>query len=253
MTLTHFTPGNLWRQTLTKFKISRLQNKRVSILSNVSRLFKSVAAMSSLKVKTSLKRAREPSSSGSRAPLESLPDIAIAAIVSSKRQKDVSEFISFLLKSLERNSHWLNSIVGRQSNFRCALLVGSGPNRFQIQEIIYPSEGKNIKLEVELKESEDHDKIAIAALLKLTNLEMNHLIEYTKTRLYDNSQLREDLLDGKALGIDFAFLRPISDKQYRIMERIVIGASLKCVLPLKKRRDERSPARTLVKKAKRVA
>lgn len=207
--------------------------------------------MSSLKVKTSLKRAREPNTSATRAP-ETLPDIAVAAIVSSKKQKDVSEFISFLLKSLERNSHWLNSIVGRQANFRCALLVGSGPNRFQIQEMIYPSGGKDIKLEVELKESEDHDKIAIAALLKLTNLEMSHLIEYTKTRLQDNCQLREDLLDGKSMGIDFAFLRPISDKQYRIMERIVVGASMKCVLP-KKRRDERSPSRQLLKKAKRVA
>lgn len=169
-----------------------------------------------------------------------LPEVALAAIASYKKQKEIADFINFLLGALDRNSNWLNTIVGRQSNFRCALMVGAGPNRFQLQETIYPSGGSDIKLEVELKDSEDHDKIAIAALVKLTNIELEHLLKYIKTRLCDNTLLREDLLKGKALGVSFAVLRPFSDKQYRVMERIVIGTSMKCIVPpiIKKRRRE---------------
>lgn len=169
-----------------------------------------------------------------------LPEVALAAVVSYRKQKEVGDFINFMLTTLERNSNWLNSVVDRQNNFRCALLVGSGPNRFQLQDIIYPCGDTDIKLEVEMRDSEDHDKIAIAALLKLSNLDIDNLLKYIKTRMTENSMLREDLLKGKAMGITFAVLRPLSEKQYRIMERIVIGSSMKCVVPVKKRRrDER--------------
>lgn len=182
-----------------------------------------------------------------------LPEVALAAIASYKKQKEVSDFINFLLAALERNSNWLNTIVGRQNNFRCALMVGAGPNRFQLQEMIYPSGDNDIKLEVELKDSEDHDKIAIAALVKLTNIDLEHLLKYIKTRLCDNTMLREDLLKGKALGVSFAVLRPFSDKQYRVMERIVIGSSMKCVVPVKKRRrDEKLLTGPPFKKTRKV-
>ncbi|PZC77799.1 uncharacterized protein LOC126055383 [Helicoverpa armigera] len=183
-----------------------------------------------------------------------LPEVALAAIASYKKQKEVGDFINFLLAALERNSNWLNTLVGRQNNFRCALMVGAGPNRFQLQEIIYPSGGSDIKLEVELKDSEDHDKIAIAALVKLTNIDLEHLLKYIKTRLCDNTMLREDLLKGKALGVSFAVLRPFSDKQYRVMERIVIGSSMKCVVPMikKRRRDEKIVSGPPFKKTRKV-
>lgn len=169
-----------------------------------------------------------------------LPEVALAAVSSYRKQKEVGDFINFMLTSLERNSNWLNTVVDKQNNFRCAILAGAGPNRFQLQEIIYPSGDDDIKLEVEMKDSEDYDKIAIAALLKLTNLEIDNLLKYIKTRMTENTMLREDLLKGKALGISFAVLRPLSEKQYRVMDRIVIGSSMKCVVPVKKRRrDER--------------
>lgn len=172
-----------------------------------------------------------------------LPEVALAAVASYKKQNvlQVGEFITFMLSSLERHSNWLNTVVDKQNNFRCAILAGAGPNRFQLQQIIHPSdEDSDIKLEVEMKDSEDHVKIAIAALLKLTNLEIDNLLKYIKTRMMENSMLREDLLKGKAMGISFAVLRPLSEKQYRVTERIVIGSSVKCVVPVKKRRrDER--------------
>lgn len=183
-----------------------------------------------------------------------LPEVALAAIASYKKQKEVADFVNFLLAALERNANWLNTIVGRQSNFRCALMVGAGPNRFQLQEMIYPSGGSDIKLEVELKESEDHDKIAIAALVKLNNLDLEHLMRYIKTRLCDNTLLREDLMNGKALGVSFAVLRPFSDKQYRVMERIVIGSSMKSIVPpvKKRRRDEKLLTGPPFKKTRKV-
>lgn len=183
-----------------------------------------------------------------------LPEVALAAIASYKKQKEVSDFMSFFLGALERNSDWLNGVVGKQTNFRCALMVGAGPNRFQLQEIIYPTSENDIQLEVEHRDSEDYDKIAIAALLKLTNFEIDQLLKYIKNRLHDNRILKEDLLKGKSLGISFAVLRPFSEKHYRVVERITIGSSMKCVIPVKKRRlDEKSIARSPSKKTKRFA
>lgn len=199
--------------------------------------------------KQGLKRGREITVKN----VEAQPEVALAAIASYRKQKEVSDFINFMLEALERNSNWLNSVVGKQTNFKCALMIGAGPNRFQVQEIIYPSNNEDIKLEVELNDSEDHDKIALTALLKLGNIEMENLLKYIKTRMYDNPMLKDDLLKGKALGISFAVLRPITDKQYRIMERIVIGSTMKCpVEPCKKRRrEDRSLAETIMRKPKR--
>lgn len=200
--------------------------------------------------KPAVKRSRESSDKS----VDGLPDLALAAIVSYKKQKEVSDFINFLLGALERNSEWLNNVVGKQNSFRCAFMSGAGPNRFQLQEIIYPTKDEDvIKLEVELKDSEDHDKIAIAALLKLSNLDMDHLLRYIKTRLFENAMLKEDLLKGKAMGISFAVLRPFSEKQYRVMERIVIGGTVKCPSPIKKRRrDEKLFIGPPIKKTRRV-
>ncbi|KAL0828950.1 hypothetical protein ABMA28_003842 [Loxostege sticticalis] len=200
--------------------------------------------------KSPTKRSREPSEKS----VDALPDVALAAIASYKKQKEVSEFINFLLASLERNSDWLNTVVNKQNNFRCAFMAGAGPNRFQLQEIIYPSKEEDIKLEVELRDSEDHDKIAIAALLKLSNLDIDNLLRYIKTRLFENPMLKDDLLKGKAMGISFAVLRPFSEKQYRVMERIVIGSSMKCPpSPIKKRRrDEKLFIGPPIKKTRRV-
>ncbi|XP_052750296.1 uncharacterized protein LOC128200549 [Galleria mellonella] len=170
---------------------------------------------------------------------EHLPDIALAAIISYKKQNEVSDFMNYLLEALERNCTWLNNVIAKQNNFKCAFLTGAGPNRFQIQEIIYPSkEEEDIKLEVEFKDSEDYDKVAVAALFKLSNMDLDYLLKYIKTKLFDNSILTEDLLKGKALGISFAVLRPLSEKQYCVMERIAIGSSMKCMVPMKKRREE---------------
>lgn len=199
--------------------------------------------------KQALKRGREIIGKN----VDAQPEVALAAIASYRKQKEVSDFINFMLEALERNSNWLNSIVGKQSSFKCALMFGAGPNRFQIQEVIYPSNNEDIKLEVELNDSEDHDKIALTALLKLGNNEMDNLLKYIKTRMYDNPMLKDDLLKGKALGINFAVLRPITDKQYRVMDRIVIGSTLKCPEePCKKRRrEDRSLAETILRKPKR--
>lgn len=167
-----------------------------------------------------------------------LPEVALAAVISYKKQKEVADFINFLLPALDRNSEWLNSIVVKQNNFKCALMVGAGPNRFTLQEIIYPSGDNEVKLEVDMKDNEDHDKIGIAALLKLTNSELDSLIKFLKTRMMDNEILREDLERGKALGVTYLVLRPMSENQYRVMERIVIGNSSKNLIPVKKRRRE---------------
>ncbi|XP_050344334.1 uncharacterized protein LOC126769519 [Nymphalis io] len=203
--------------------------------------------------KSPIKFAREPSTSSPKGK-DVFPEVALAAIASYKNQKEVSDFMSFFLGALDRNSDWLNGVVGKQTNFRCALMVGAGPNRFYLQEIIYPTSEDDIKLEVEHKDSEDYDKIAIAALLKLSNSEIDQLLKYVKTRLYDNRLLKEDLLKGRSLGISFAVLRPFSEKQYRVIERLVIGSSMKCVLPLKKRKlDEKSITRSPLKKTKHVA
>lgn len=200
--------------------------------------------------KISAKRSPDPSEKS----MDALPDVAIAAIASYKKQKEVSEFINFLLGALDRNSDWLNGVFNKQNNFRCAFMSGAGPNRFQLQEIIYPSKEEDIKLEVELKDSEDHDKIAIAALLKLSNQDMNNLLKYIKTRLFDIPSLKEDLLKGRAMGVSFAVLRPFSEKQYRVMERIVVGNSVKCPSPIKKRRrDDKLFIGPALKKIRRVA
>lgn len=165
-----------------------------------------------------------------------LPEVALAAITSYKSEKDVSDFINFLLSAFERNGDWLNNIVSKQISFRCAVMVGAGPNRFQIQEIIYPNNDNGLKLEVDIKDSEDFDKVAIVALVRMTNLDLERLMKYIKTRLFKNPDLKEDLLKGKALGINFALLRPFADKQYRVMERIEVDSIVKCMAPLKNRR-----------------
>ncbi|KAI5646218.1 hypothetical protein NE865_01680 [Phthorimaea operculella] len=206
------------------------------------------------------KRAREnsvksPVNTLVRSP-EHLPDVAIAAIASYRRQKEVGDFINFLLDALERNSNWVNNVVSKQANFRCALMTGSGPNRFQIQEMIYPSDNQDIRLDVELTESEDYDKVAMAALVKLSNAELEGLLKYIKTRMYDNPILKEDLLKGKAMGLNFAVLRPFTDKQYRIIERVVVGREpvVKEVepTPKKRRRADRSLAETILRKTRRT-
>ncbi|XP_038212839.1 uncharacterized protein LOC119833040 [Zerene cesonia] len=184
--------------------------------------------------------------------IDALPEVALAAIATYKKQKEVGDFMTFLLAALERNSEWLNALVGKQANFKCALMVGAGPNRFQLQEVIYPTSEACVKLEVELRDSEDYDKLAIAAILKLSNVEIDNLLRYMKTRLHENIVLRDDLIRGKAMGVTFAVLRPFSDKQYRVMERIIIGNSLKCLAPTKKRRrDEKSIIRSPLKRIKR--
>ncbi|XP_063384945.1 uncharacterized protein LOC134671093 [Cydia fagiglandana] len=203
-----------------------------------------------LKAKTPVKRTWE---SASVNLVDNLPEIALAAIVPSRCQKEICEFINFLLHALERNSNWLNNILSRQPYFRCAFMLGSGPNRFQIKDIIYPSENKNVKLQIELKDSEDLDKIAIAALLKLNNSEIQKILEYIKTKLYDNIYLKDDMLKGKSMGIQYALLRPFTDKQYRIAERIVVGTSMKCMLPARFRDDSpsKSPPAKKIKPEKR--
>lgn len=201
------------------------------------------------------KSAHESSTSSTRA--KDGPEVALAAIVSYKKQKEVSDFMSFFLAALERNSDWLNGVVGKQTNFKCALMAGAGPNRFQLQEIVYPTDEKPIKLEVEHRDSEDHDKIAIAALLKLSNSEVDHVLKYIKTRLFENSVLAEDLMKAKEMGVGFALLKPFADKQYRVMERLVItnnsnNNNVKGDASLKKRRREKSIIRSPLKRARRV-
>ncbi|KAJ2951731.1 hypothetical protein O0L34_g13896 [Tuta absoluta] len=204
------------------------------------------------------KRARESVVKGPITTLvntpELLPDVAVAAIASYRRQKEVGDFITFLLEALERNSNWLNNVVSKQANFRCALMTGSGPNRFQIQEMIYPSNKDDIRLDVELTDTDDYDKVAFAAIIKLNNAEIEGLLKYIKTRMYDNPILKEDLLKGKAMGISFAIMRPFTDKQYRIIERVVVGREpVKEVEPAtkKRRREDRSLAETILRKTRR--
>ncbi|CAH2041594.1 unnamed protein product, partial [Iphiclides podalirius] len=184
---------------------------------------------------------------------ENLPDTALAAIMPFKKHKDVSDFISFVLEALERNAHWINSLVGKRDGFKCALMTGSGPNRFQIHQVIYPSEGETVSFEIECRDSEDYDKVAIAAILKLTNVEIDRMLKYIKTRLFERTVIREELSKGKLLGISYAVLRPLYDKQYRMMERIVIGSSVKCASPVKRRLVDKSIARNPLKRAKKVA
>lgn len=186
-------------------------------------------------------------------PIVEIPEVALAAVASYRRQKEVSDFINFMLEALERNSNWLNNVVDKQSNFRCALMVGAGPNRFQLQEIIYPSGDNEINLEVEMTESEDHNKIAIAALMKMSNLDIDLLMKYIKTRMIDNPILNSDLQKGKALGISFAVLRPVSDKQYRVMERIAVNSTKFPSSVKKRRQEEKLLSAPPVKKTRRVS
>ncbi|CAH2266674.1 jg19832 [Pararge aegeria aegeria] len=204
--------------------------------------------------KPPVKFGHEPNISTAKAK-DALPEVALAAILSYKKQKEIGDFMSFFLGALERNSDWLNGVVGRQTNFRCALMVGAGPNRFHLQEVIYPNDENDVRLEVEHRDSEDFDKVAIAAIMNLTNHEIDHLLKYIKTRLNENP-MREEFIKGKELGINFAVLRPFSENQYRLVERIVIGSSMKCIVPQtpKKRRwDEKAMTRAPLKRAKRVA
>ncbi|XP_052742236.1 uncharacterized protein LOC128198861 [Bicyclus anynana] len=204
--------------------------------------------------KTPVKLEHEPNCSNANGK-DALPEVALAAILSYKKQKEIGDFMSFFLDALERNSDWLNGVLSKQTNFRCALMVGAGPNRFQLQEVIYPNGEKDLNLEVEHRDSEDLDKVAIAGILNLPNYEIDNLLRYIKTRLNENP-MRDDFIKGKELGINFAVLRPFSDNQYRIMERIVISSSMKCFEPQiqkKRKRDEKNLARSPLKRAKRVA
>lgn len=180
---------------------------------------------------------------------DGIPDVAFAAIASSKKQKEVGEFINYLLTSLKRNSEWLNSTVGKQNNFKCGLMVGAGPNRFQLQEIIYPSNDKQIKLEVETKDSEDHDKLAIAAMFKMSHTVLTNVLDFLKNRLHENKTLKEDLMKGKAMGVSFAVLRPFSERHYRVMERIALNTASPSGL---KKKREGSVSRSPVRKAKKI-
>lgn len=184
---------------------------------------------------------------------EILPDTALAAIMPFKKQKDVNDFVSFVLEALERNAHWINSLVGKQNGFKCAIMTGAGPNRFQIHQMIYPSQ-EAFRFEIECRDSEDYDKVAIAALVKLTNVDVDRILKYIKTRFFEQTVMREELVKGKLLGMNYAILRPLygNDKQYRIMERIVIGSSTKCVSPIKRRLMDNSITRNPLKKAKKV-
>ncbi|XP_063538420.1 uncharacterized protein LOC134747726 [Cydia strobilella] len=209
-------------------------------------------SLKSLKTKIPVKRPRESPSVNLG---DNLPEIALAAIVPSRRQKEICEFIDFLLHALERNSTWLNNVLSRQPYFRCAFMLGAGPNRFQIKDIIYPSKNQNVKLQIELKDSEDLDKIAIAALFKLSNSEIQKILEYIKTKLYNNIFLKDDMMKGKSMGIQYALLRPFTDKQYRVAERIVVGSSMKCVLPAYLRDDSPTkppPAKKIKPEKRRV-
>lgn len=194
-----------------------------------------------------VKRRREQSERAAE-----LHEVALAAIASYKKQKEVNDFINYLLESLEGNSSWLNTVMGKQTNFKFVLMAGAGPNRFQIREIIYPAGDDDITLEVEFQDSDDYDKIAVAAIIKLCSSDIDRLMKYIKTHLFDNSTLKEDLLKGKALGISFAILRPFAEKQYRVMERIVIGSSMKNMIPAKKIKDDRLYNEPPVKKAKKI-
>lgn len=174
---------------------------------------------------------------------DGVPDVAFAAITSSKKQKEVGEFINYLLTALQRNGEWLNATVGKQNNFKCALMVGAGPNRFQLQEIIYPSNDKQIKLEVETRDSEDHDKLAIAAMFKMTHSTLNNVLDFLKNRLHENKTLKEDLMRGKGMGFTFAVLRPFSERHYRVMERIALNTSAPPALKKKREETGHSPVR----------
>lgn len=99
-------------------------------------------------------------------------------------------------------------------------------------------------------ESEDHDKIAIAALCKMTNANLQHTIDFLRNRLHEIRQLKEDMLRGKDMGVQFAVLKPITDKQYRIMERIVISNTSK-ITPVKKTLYYRPRSKEPPKKVKR--
>lgn len=185
-------------------------------------------------------------------PLE-LNEVALAAVVNYKTRREVADFIYFLLPALERNSDWLNSVVEKQNDFRCALLVGAGPNRYKLQQVIYPNDTDQVELEVDMADDEDYDKIAIGALLKLTHTDFENLMKFIKTRMMDNEPLCEDLLKGKTMGISYVVLRPMFNKQYRVVERIVIGSSLRCNPTIRKRhRDDKLWAGPPVKKTKNI-
>ncbi|XP_068631141.1 uncharacterized protein [Battus philenor] len=182
---------------------------------------------------------------------ENLPDVALAAIMPYRRQKDVTDFANYVLDALERNTHWLNTLIEKQNCFRCALMTGSGPNRFQIRQIIYPQPETESRLEIECRDSEDYDKVAIAALLKLSSADVDRIIKYTKTRFFENSLMKEELSKGKLLGFSYALLRPLYENHYRITERFLTSNSAPCSSTPKRRLIDRPITRS-PKKAKQV-
>lgn len=176
-----------------------------------------------------------------------LPDVALAAIFASNNQEQVNEFITFFLQALARNSVWVNKILEKSNYFKCALMQGAGPNRFKLIETIYPNLEGDIKLEVQVKEHEDHDKIAIAALTRMATPHLKNAIEFVRNRLGENKTLQEDLLRGRSMGVHFAVLKPIDDKHYRIVERLVID---NCPTSNKKR--DKSMLQFAPKRARKV-
>lgn len=183
--------------------------------------------------------------------LDSLPEVAIAAVTSSRKKQEVSDFIDFMVSALERNSTKLNNLLLKRPTFSCALMVGAGPNRFQLQETIYPTQDEPLKLEFELQDSEDHDKVAIAAFVKLTSSELTHLMEFVRYHLGEKSSLKEDVLTGKSMGISYVVLSPVSDNIYRVSDRFVIDTSSTVIA--KRKRKKAEPIISSFKRMKRVS
>lgn len=158
-------------------------------------------------------------------------EVALAAITTcTQEQERIFEFVIYILHALERNHSFVNNYISRQPNFKCVLMVGDGPNRFRVKDVIYPVDHEDdFTLDIELCGSEDHDKIAFAALLKLSHDQISQILDYAKNKLTENSTLGQDLVKGKLLGASFAVLRATSAKHYRLGERISIGEMAKAL------------------------
>ncbi|GBP36362.1 hypothetical protein EVAR_22494_1 [Eumeta japonica] len=169
-----------------------------------------------MSTKRLLKRKRELS----KAEIERLPETALAAIVPSKGVKLINEFFNFFVDVLEKHATWINDAILDQPGFRCVLLAGSGPNRFQIREVIYPSKSDKLNIEVEVKNSDDYDKLAVAALVKLPKSSL----EVIKNSL-PNYRIRDDLITGESMGVTYAVMEPATRGQFRIVDKLsIIGA-----------------------------
>lgn len=179
---------------------------------------------------------------------DSVHEVAIAAISSSKKQNEVSKFINVLTSALERNSAWVNNFARKNPSFKCVFLIGSGTNCFKIHSVIYPSD-QPLQLEVELQDSEDYDKIGLAVLLKIDNSELNSMLEYARSRLGEHLLLREDLLAGKAIGISFLVLKSFADGEFKVIDKLLLDPA-----PVVKKRKNKNSEQILTsfKKIRRV-